>query len=167
MWPDVSPFFQIALRDRLKYQASPLAMVFCSASSFMCATIRTSPDPASVTTAVTRPLASNLGVKARPSSMSLFAIDATRIEISLRRSSLPDAGPCNQRREIVTLDTSRPDLTLPAAQHRHEAHLLGSVVTERTGKMRGHRERAGFFDTPQRHAHVLGFNHHRDAAWFQ
>src|SRR5580700_5709596 len=70
MWPDVSPFFQRAPRDRLKYQASPVAMVRASASAFMCATIRTSPEPASVATQVTRPSASNLGVRAKPSSRS-------------------------------------------------------------------------------------------------
>jgi hypothetical protein len=44
-----------ALRERLKYQASPLAMVLRSASSFMCATISTSPVAASVATQVTSP----------------------------------------------------------------------------------------------------------------
>ena len=46
-----------------------------SASSFMCATISTSPDLTSVTTAVISPLPSNFGVKARPSSMSCAADD--------------------------------------------------------------------------------------------
>src|SRR5262249_17984660 len=45
-------------------------MVFRSASSFMWATISTLPDLASVTTAVTSPSASDLGAKAKPSSMS-------------------------------------------------------------------------------------------------
>ena len=62
-------FFQRARRERLKYQASPVAMVRASASTFMCATIRTSPEPASVEQ-VTRPSASNLGVNAKPSSKS-------------------------------------------------------------------------------------------------
>jgi hypothetical protein len=49
------------LRERLKYQASPVAIVRRSASSFMWATINTSPVAASVATQVTRPDASNLG----------------------------------------------------------------------------------------------------------
>src|SRR5262245_8642098 len=57
-------------RDRLKYQASPVAMVRASASAFIWATISTSPVPASVVTQVTKPLASNLGVSASPSSRS-------------------------------------------------------------------------------------------------
>ena len=55
-----------ALRERLKYQASPLAIVLRSASSFMCATISTSPVAASVATQVTSPTASNLGWKCQP-----------------------------------------------------------------------------------------------------
>ena len=66
----VSPLRQSALRERLKYQASPLAIVLRRASSFMCATIRTSPVAASVATQVTRPDASNLGWNANPSSRS-------------------------------------------------------------------------------------------------
>ena len=64
VWPDVSPFFHSARRERLKYHASPVAMVFASASAFMCATISTSPEPASVATQVTSPSASNFGVSA-------------------------------------------------------------------------------------------------------
>ena len=63
--PEVSPLRQSALRERLKYQASPLAMVFCKACAFMCATIRTSPERASVATQVTSPSASNFGAKAQ------------------------------------------------------------------------------------------------------
>jgi hypothetical protein len=45
-------------------------MVLCSASAFMCATISTSPERASVATQTIRPSASNLGENARPSSTS-------------------------------------------------------------------------------------------------
>ena len=41
VWPELSPFFQSALREREKYQASPVSMVRLSASAFMCATIST------------------------------------------------------------------------------------------------------------------------------
>src|ERR1700722_16452105 len=70
VWPELSPFFHNALRERLKYQASPEAIVFAKASAFICATISTSPDTASVATQVTSPLASNFGVSATPSSRS-------------------------------------------------------------------------------------------------
>src|SRR5207245_2596602 len=53
--------------------ASPLAMVLRRASSFMCATISTSPVATSVATQVTSPEASKLGWKASPSSMSLLS----------------------------------------------------------------------------------------------
>src|ERR1700722_18395738 len=68
VWPEVSPFFHSAPRERLKYHASPVAMVLASACAFIWATISTSPDAASVATAVTSPLASNFGVSAKPSS---------------------------------------------------------------------------------------------------
>src|SRR5208282_4659992 len=45
-------------------------MVLASASAFMCATISTSPEAASVATQVTRPSAPNFGVSAAPSSRS-------------------------------------------------------------------------------------------------
>src|SRR5262245_18167388 len=70
LWPELSPFLHSVLRERLKYQASPEAMVLRSASSFMWATINTSPVAASVATQVTRPDASNLGRKLKPSSRS-------------------------------------------------------------------------------------------------
>src|SRR5580658_2010400 len=70
VWPEVSPFRHSAPRERLKYQASPVAMVLASASAFICATMSTSPEPASVATQVTRPSASNFGVNFAPSSRS-------------------------------------------------------------------------------------------------
>ena len=63
-----SPLRQSARRERLKYQASPVAMVRCKACAFMWATISTSPERASVATQVTSPSASNLGAKTAPSS---------------------------------------------------------------------------------------------------
>src|SRR4030081_1375985 len=74
-WPEVSPLRHSALRERLKYQASPVAMVLRKASSFMCATISTSEVAASVATQVTRPDASNLGCNASPSSRSSISAD--------------------------------------------------------------------------------------------
>src|SRR4051794_36234206 len=68
--PELSPLRHSAPRERLKYQASPLAIVRRSASAFMCATIRTSPDVASVVTQVTSPSASNFGDSSAPSSTS-------------------------------------------------------------------------------------------------
>ena len=62
----VSPFRHNALRERLKYQASPLAMVLRKASSFICATISTSPVPASVATQVTRPDGVEFGLESQP-----------------------------------------------------------------------------------------------------
>src|SRR6185312_5371433 len=75
-----------ALRDRLKYQASPLAIVLRNASSFMCATISTSPVAASVATQVTSPDASNLGWKANPSSRSLVSTDVDTVVLAQKKS---------------------------------------------------------------------------------
>src|SRR6185437_8687253 len=107
----------------------------------MCATISTSPDVASVTTAVTSPSSPNCGVKTRVSSISeLFANFASRF----------DAG-----------------LTLRPAQHRHKAHLLVRVVAECAGELCRHGQCARLLHPAQRHAHMLGLDHYRHAARLQ
>src|SRR5215470_11560432 len=134
-------------------------MVLRSASSFMCAIISSSPDLTSVTTAVMSPSASNLGLNARPSSMS--CVDAAKDGSCVP----PSATRASGRRE----DFSKRDCELPlrAAQHGHETYLLAGVVSECAGKMRGHCQRAGLFNPSQGHAHVLGFDHHCDATRLQ
>src|SRR5882724_4404911 len=94
VWPEVSPLRHNALRERLKYQASPLAMVLRRASSFICATISTSPVAASVATQVRRPDASNLGWNASPSSRSLGSadVDTAALATSIAFSSEVDTG---------------------------------------------------------------------------
>src|SRR5215472_14133921 len=57
-------------------------MVFASASGFMCATINTSADQASVTTQVIRPSASNLGANSRPSSTCSVVARGAKVEVS-------------------------------------------------------------------------------------
>src|SRR5665213_2666930 len=98
-------------------------MVLASASAFICATISTSPEAASVATAVIRPSASNLGAKAKPSSTS--------------------AGePRNANGDVSVTVTPRVwtrGLALRPAQHGHETHLLVGILAERAGEMRGHR----------------------------
>src|SRR5208282_678102 len=94
VWPEVSPFFHSARRERLKYQASPVAIVFAKASAFICATISTSPDAASVATAVTNPSASNFGVSVRPSSSSAAVPGAGNGDLSAKEipaSRVPSA----------------------------------------------------------------------------
>src|SRR4029077_3988783 len=110
-------------------------MVFRSASSFMCATISTSPVLTSVTTALTSPLASNLGVKVTPSSISCVDDDKAASCLSpsprgarRRRASKEDGEILKNKR--------RQNLTLSAAQHGHETPLLAGVLAERTGEMR-------------------------------
>ena len=98
-----------ARRERLKYQASPDAMVFCKASAFMCATISTSPDLASVATQVTSPSASNFGVKARPSSAS-WAEEA-----------LANGDGLSAKSAILRGSAIGP------AHHRNKAHLVVRV----------------------------------------
>src|SRR5450756_319322 len=106
--PELSPLRHSALRERLKYQASPLAIVLRNASSFMCATIRTSPLRASVATQVTSPDASNLGLNASPSSRSLLSAKVAKTGLSLR-----------------------------GAHHRHEPGLFRRIVAEHAGEAAG------------------------------
>src|SRR6185312_1471719 len=121
-------------------------MVFASACAFICATINRSPLAASVTTAVISPSASNLGVKARLSSMSgeLLIASARPLWALLRMTA--------------------KGLPIAAPQHGHEADLLVDVVAEGTSEIRGHGQRAGLCHAAQRHAHMLGLDHHRNAA---
>src|SRR5262245_14662014 len=144
VWPDSSPLRQSFRRERLKYQASPVAMVRASASAFICATMSSSPDCASVATQVTSPSASNFGVKARPSS-----------------SSLVEPGAANAD-ESATGALSRGRSAL--AHQAHESDLLGRIVAERTDELGRDRGRAELLDPAQRHAHVLGLDHHGNAA---
>src|SRR5262249_24423996 len=121
-WPEVSPFFHSARRERLKYQASPVSIVFCSASAFMCATISTSPVATSVATQVISPSASNFGAKARPSSTC--SAEA--------KSPLPAANHGDDAHLLVRVfaeraaevggDRERAGLLDPAQRH---AHVLG------------------------------------------
>src|SRR5579862_1159003 len=130
VWPDVSPFFHSARRERLKYHASPVAMVFASASAFMCATISTSPETASVATQVTSPSASNFGVSAVPSSSAaLVPGDAKGILSDNEAPALPASA------------RSRG-----AAHQRDEPHLVFGAVAERAEKPRGHGRNARLAD---------------------
>src|ERR1700685_363590 len=146
VWPQVSPFFHSARRERLKYHASPVAMVFASASAFMCATISTSPEATSVATQVTSPSASNFGVNAKPSSRSALVPGDAKGDLSDNESPLPaSARGCG------------------AAHQRHEPHLVFRAVAERAEKPRGHGRDARLADAANRHAGVLGLDQHGDA----
>src|SRR5215475_7794111 len=145
IWPDVSPLRQSALRERLKYQASPLAMVLRSASSFICATISTSPVAASVATQVRSPDASNLGWNASPSSRS--SISADEDTGSPRRTSAR--------------------LPLRPSHHGQETRLLRRIVAEHAGETAGERRCTMLGDATHRHAGMLGLDHNRNAAGFQ
>src|SRR5471032_1773062 len=114
----------------------------------MCATISTSPDFTSVATAVISPSASNFGAKAKPSSTSAVEPRAANDDLSVK----------------IRLAVNAGRLTLRPTQHGHETNLLVGILAERAGEMRGNRHRAGFRHPAQRHAHMLGLDHHRDAA---
>src|SRR5258708_33388336 len=93
VWPELSPFFQSALREREKYQASPLSTVRLSASAFICATIKSSPLLASVATQVTRPSASNFGARRRPSSLGSDTEGAFSLPPAGRRADTQRLAP--------------------------------------------------------------------------
>src|ERR1700684_765624 len=144
VWPEVSPFFHSARRERLKYHASPVAMVFARACAFICATISTSPDAASVATQVTSPSASNFGVSAKPSSRSALVPGDAKGDLSDNESPLPASGR-------------------GATHQRHEPHLVFGAVAEGAKKPRGHGRDARLADAANRHAGVLGLDQHGDA----
>src|SRR5580700_1735889 len=120
-------------------------MVLRKASSFMCATISTSPVPASVATQVTRPDASNFGSNASPSLMSLLSADV-------------DTGSPRKLRRGLAL---RP------SQHGQETRLFRRIVAEHAGETAGERHRAMLGDAAHRHAGMLRLEHHCNAAGFE
>src|SRR5260370_42134476 len=144
MWPELSPFRHSALRGRLKYQPSPVAMVLRRASSFMCATISTSPVAASVATQVTRPDASNLGWNANPSSRSSISAELDTENLAHCKARLP----------------------VRSSHHGQETSLLSRIVAEHSGKAAGERHRAMLGDAAHRHTGMLRLDHHRNAAGF-
>src|SRR3954452_2094616 len=120
-------------------------MVLRRASSFMCATISTSPLIASVATQVTRPDASNLGWNASPSSRSWEWADV-------------DTG---------SLANSRARLPVWSSHHRQETRLFRRIVAEHAGKAAGEGHRTMLGDAAHRHAGMLRLDHDRNAAGFQ
>src|SRR5882757_9143128 len=150
VWPEVSPLRHSALRERLKYQASPLAMVLRSASSFICATIRTSPVTASVATQVTRPDSSKRGWKASPSSRSMSSLDVDMFGNRHGQVS----------RAVSRINFAR--LPLPS-HHGQETRLLRRVVAEHAGEAAGEGRRTVLGNAAYRHAGMLGLDHDRNA----
>src|ERR1051325_8251110 len=97
-------------------------MVRLSASAFICATISTSPDAASVVTQVTRPSALNLGLRTRPSSVSFAEPESGKGAGSCKKPSPRQAASPRS-----------------AADQRDESHLLGRVLAEDAGELRRDR----------------------------
>src|SRR5690606_548591 len=128
----------------------PVSRVSDSASAFMWATMSGRPSWASVTTAVIRPAASKRGEKTEPSSSAVLSVE----------------GCGNENFAIVGPWSGASGGSGPSVfpEHRHEAHLLLGVVAERAGEGRRHRGRALLANAAHGHAHVLGLDHHGDAA---
>src|SRR5580698_8844432 len=118
-------------------------MVLRRASSFMWATISTSPLATSVATQVTRPDASNLGWKSSPSSTSWLCADV-------------DTGS-------PSFNSTEGRLALRPSHHRQETRLLRRIVAEHAGEAAGERQRAMLGDAAHRHAGMLGLDHHCNA----
>src|SRR5580704_8861878 len=136
LWPEVSPFFHSVLRVRLKYHASPVAMVLARACAFICATISTSPVAASVATAVTSPSASNFGVSANPSSRSAAVPGDAKVLVS-------DMVGHGVRLSVFG-----------AARERDKAQLVVRRVAEGAEETRSHGRGARLGDAADRHAGV-------------
>src|SRR6202140_1114240 len=155
-------------------------MVFASASEFMCATISTSADQASVTTQVIRPSASNLGANSRPSSICSVVARGAKVVVSDTVllgawASCGEAGVGSRPRMRPNMDPERVPIqpncasgcgarSARAAHQRDEPHLLGRIVAEQAGELAGDRLGAGLLDAAQRHAGVLGLQHDGDPA---
>src|SRR5215469_13541309 len=103
-------------------------MVLAKASAFICATISTSPDPASVATQVTRPSASNFGVSLAPSSSSALVPDAANGE---------DTKQNLRRFRGVSLGALA--LGWRAAHKRDKADVMFGTVAERAKKSSRYR----------------------------
>src|SRR6266849_3636044 len=120
-------------------------MVCCSAWAFMCATISTSPERASVATQVMSPSASNFGANARPSSTS--SVEPRWANVSGRSVDILSAK--RMPRAIARGSAVGP------AHHGDKADLVVRIVPEAAGELRGDGRGAGLLDPAHRHAHVL------------
>src|SRR6516165_2560406 len=196
-WPEDSPLRQSARRLRLKYHAWPVAIVWRKASAFMCATINTSPDRASVATQMTRPSASNFGAKARPSSTSSIEPRGAKDEVSSDKKNLAQKSESALARRATQISPAMADAgsalyralarggwpacaghhlrlrcqarsgrrsAIGLAHHGDEADLVVGIVLKAAGELRGDGGRSRLLHAAQRHAHVLGLDHHRHAA---
>src|SRR6266545_2317811 len=152
-------------------------MVLASASAFICATISTSADQASVTTQAIRPSSSNLGAKSRPSSTCSVVARGANVEdfsalattrLAVRR--LPCAAeriPAGSGARAFAGPARASSAGGTAAHQRDEPDLLAGIVAEQPGELGRDGLRARLLDAAQGHAGVLGLEHHRDAARFQ
>src|SRR5262245_57351218 len=118
-------------------------MVFCSACASMWATIRISPELASVATQVTNPSPSNFGASARPSSTS--AVEPRRAKEAGWSAKKP---------------RDPPGSAIGAAHHGDEPDLVVRIVAEAAGELGGDGRGARLLDPAHRHKHVLGLEHH-------
>src|SRR5262249_34369226 len=141
------------------------------------------------------PSASNLGANARPSSTSsvepggaktkessdtrTYPAECKIIHLpSRRRTGMRRLGARSQTRCLPpSFETRAADApqdegrkcarSPPVAHHCDEGDLVVRVAPEAAGELRRDGRGAGLLDAAQRHAHVLGFQHHRHAAWPQ
>src|SRR5579885_351232 len=98
----------------------------------MCATIRTSPEPASVTTHVTSPAASNFGVSTAPSSSS---------------RAVPAGG--KSKCSGISVPRSRPAGTLAAlGRCLYNCGMLNEVYNKRIIELAGNIPRIGRLPAP-------------------
>src|SRR5690606_33885415 len=128
----------------------PVSRVSDSASAFMWATMSGRPSWASVTTAVIRPAASKRGEKTGPSSSAVLSAEGCGNE------NFAIVGPwCG------AIGGSGPSV---CPELRREAHLPLALVPARADDGRRHRGRALLANAAHGHEHVLGLDHHGDAA---
>src|ERR1700761_4497590 len=153
-------------------------MVLRKASSFIWATISTSPLATSVATQVTSPEASNLGWNASPSSRSWvwaeldtgMALVKPKRGLSIAFSREADTAPrevnASKQEPEAGSDATRTEKAsaLRPPHHGKETRLLGRIVAEHTGKAAGERRGAVLGDPAHRHAGMLSLDHHGDAA---
>src|SRR5262245_54125301 len=113
-------------------------MVSASASAFMCATIRTRPSRASVTTAVISPFASKRGASALPSSSAVLSDGGSENSIG---------GICRPSGRAGKKRRSKRSAAIAVPHHGYEPELFFGTVPEHTGKGGGERGGSLFTDT--------------------
>src|SRR5579872_6674493 len=133
-------------------------MVFASACAFIWAIISTSPDLASVATAVTSPSASNLGVSAVPSSSSAAsagAANGAKSATSPSNGALAFSELQNSSASAYIVDCQRDSINHGYHKQIRPSPMLNEVYNRRILELAATIPRIGRLDKPDASATAL------------